>query len=47
MIKQDYIIQNGNKHILAEAHIPAIKRKGLIDKIAAGIILQNYLNSKK
>ena len=33
--------------ILAEAHIPAIKRKGLIDKIAAGIILQNYLNSKK
>lgn len=33
--------------ILAEAHIPAIKRKGLIDKIAASIILQNYLNSKK
>lgn len=33
--------------ILAQAHVPAIKRKGLIDKIAAGIILQNYLNSKK
>ena len=33
--------------ILAEAHVPAIKRKGLIDKIAAGIILQNYLNSRK
>ena len=33
--------------ILAEAGVPAIKRKGLIDKIAAGIILQNYLNSKK
>lgn len=33
--------------ILAEAHIPAIKRKGLIDKIAASIILQNYLNIKK
>ena len=32
--------------ILAEAHVPAIKRKGLIDKIAAGIILQNYLNSR-
>ena len=33
--------------ILAEAHVPSIKRKGLIDKIAAGIILQNYLNSRK
>lgn len=33
--------------ILAEAHIPSIKRKGLIDKIAAGIILQSYLNSRK
>jgi len=33
--------------ILAEAKVPAIKRKGLIDKIAAGIILQSYLNSKK
>ncbi|MBE7074519.1 MAG: Holliday junction resolvase RuvX [Clostridiales bacterium] len=33
--------------ILAEARVPAIKRKGLIDKIAAGIILQNYLNSRK
>lgn len=33
--------------ILAEAKVPAIKRKGLIDKIAAGIILQNYLNSRK
>ena len=32
--------------ILAEAHVPAIKRKGLIDKIAASIILQSYLNSK-
>ena len=32
--------------ILAEARVPAIKRKGLIDKIAAGIILQNYLNSR-
>ena len=32
--------------VLAQAHIPAIKRKGLIDKIAASIILQNYLNSK-
>jgi len=33
--------------ILADAHVPSIKRKGLIDKIAAGIILQNYLNSRK
>lgn len=33
--------------ILKEAHVPSIKRKGLIDKIAAGIILQNYLNSRK
>ena len=33
--------------ILAEAKVPAIKRKGLIDKIAASIILQSYLNSKK
>lgn len=33
--------------ILAEAKVPAIKRKGLIDKIAAGIILQSYLNSRK
>ncbi len=33
--------------ILAEAHVPCIKRKGLIDKIAAGIILQSYLNSRK
>ena len=33
--------------ILAEAHVPAIKRKGLIDKIAASIILQSYLNSRK
>lgn len=33
--------------ILAEAGIPAIKRKGLIDKIAAGIILETYLNSRK
>lgn len=33
--------------ILAEAKVPAIKRKGLIDKIAAGIILQTYLNSKR
>lgn len=32
--------------ILREAKVPALKRKGLIDKIAAGIILQNYLNSK-
>lgn len=32
--------------ILAQAKVPAIKRKGLIDKIAAGIILQSYLNSK-
>ena len=32
--------------VLAEAKIPAIKRKGLIDKIAASIILQTYLNSK-
>lgn len=32
--------------VLAQAHVPAIKRKGLIDKIAASIILQNYLNSK-
>lgn len=34
------------EEILSEAHVPSIKRKGLIDKIAAGIILQNYLNSK-
>ena len=33
--------------ILAQAKVPAIKRKGLIDKIAAGIILQGYLNSRK
>ena len=33
--------------ILAEAKVPAIKRKGLIDKIAAGIILESYLNSRK
>ena len=33
--------------ILAEAGVPAIKRKGLIDKIAAGIILESYLNSRK
>ena len=33
--------------ILREAKVPSIKRKGLIDKIAAGIILQNYLNSRK
>lgn len=33
--------------ILAEAKVPAIKRKGLIDKIAAGIILQSYLNSRR
>ena len=33
--------------ILAEAGIPAIKRKGLIDKIAASIILESYLNSRK
>lgn len=32
--------------ILAEAKVPCIKRKGLIDKIAASIILQNYLNSR-
>ncbi|MBE7082802.1 MAG: Holliday junction resolvase RuvX [Clostridiales bacterium] len=32
--------------VLAEAKVPAIKRKGLIDKIAASIILQTYLNSK-
>lgn len=35
------------EEILAEAKVPAIKRKGLIDKIAAGIILQNYLNSRR
>ena len=34
------------EEILSKAHVPSIKRKGLIDKIAAGIILQNYLNSK-
>lgn len=34
------------EEVLAEARVPAIKRKGLIDKIAASIILQNYLNSK-
>lgn len=33
--------------VLKQARIPAIKWKGLIDKIAAGIILQNYLNSRK
>lgn len=33
--------------VLKEAKVPAIKRKGLIDKIAAGIILQTYLNSQK
>ena len=33
--------------ILAEAKVPAIKRKGLIDKIAAGIILESYLNSRR
>ena len=33
--------------ILAEAGVPAIKRKGLIDKIAASIILESYLNSHK
>ena len=33
--------------ILAQAKVPAIKRKGLIDKIAAGIILQSYLNSRR
>ena len=33
--------------ILAEAKIPAIKRKGLIDKIAASIILENYLSSRR
>lgn len=32
--------------VLREAHVPCIKRKGLIDKIAASIILQSYLNSK-
>ena len=32
--------------ILKEAKIPAIKRKGMIDKIAASIILQTYLNSQ-
>ncbi|MBQ9786522.1 MAG: Holliday junction resolvase RuvX [Clostridia bacterium] len=31
--------------ILSQAKVPAIKRKGLIDKIAASIILQGYLNS--
>lgn len=33
--------------ILAEAKIPAIKRKSLIDKIAASIILENYLSSRR
>lgn len=33
--------------ILAEAGVKAINRKGLIDKIAAGIILESYLNSKR
>ena len=33
--------------VLREAHVPPQKRKGLIDKIAASIILQSYLNSKK
>ena len=33
--------------ILKQAHVPPQKRKGLIDKIAASIILQNYLNTKK
>ncbi len=33
--------------VLKQAKIPAIKWKGLIDKIAAGIILQTYLNSQK
>lgn len=33
--------------ILREAKIPPLKRKGLIDKIAAGIILETYLNSQK
>lgn len=34
------------EEVLSEAHVPCIKRKGLIDKIAASIILQSYLNSK-
>lgn len=33
------------EEILQEAGIKAINRKGLIDKIAASLILQNYLNS--
>ena len=33
--------------ILAEAGVKAINRKGLIDKIAASIILESYLNSRK
>lgn len=33
--------------ILAQAGVKAINRKGLIDKIAAGIILESYLNSKR
>ena len=35
------------EEVLAQAHVPAIKRKGLIDKISASIILQSYLNTKK
>ena len=32
--------------LLRQAHVPPIKRKGLLDKISASIILQNYLNMK-
>lgn len=34
------------EEVLAEAGVKAINRKGLIDKIAASLILQNYLNTK-
>ena len=34
------------EEVLQEAGVKAINRKGLIDKIAASLILQNYLNSK-
>ena len=34
------------EEILKREHVPPLKRKGLIDKIAASIILQGYLNSK-
>jgi putative Holliday junction resolvase len=35
------------EHAMKEAGVRADKRKSLVDKIAAAVILQNYLNSRK